>query len=84
MILYQTFVVFVLWKKDGSKKWFPSVVGGGENPKGPVKKIDISIFCLGIREIVQSDFGKKLPIIHTGKVQEMAEWKMESMSVCVG
>ena len=67
MILYQTFVVFVLWKKDGSKKWFPSVVGGGENPEGTVKKTDISIFCLGIREIVQSDFDKKIAYNSYGK-----------------
>ena len=56
----QKFVVFVLCNKYGSKKWLPVVVVGGENPKWSVKKTDISIFCLGIREIFQLYFGKKI------------------------
>ena len=44
----RAFVVTVIWRVDGSKKWFPSIAG--DNPSWKVGQNDDK-YCIGVREV---------------------------------
>jgi hypothetical protein len=52
----KTFLVFVVWRVDGSKKWFPSVIG--DNPSWPVVQADLKKYRLGMREVTEHEGGE--------------------------
>jgi len=52
----RTFLVYIVWRVDGSKKWFPSVIG--DNPSWPVVQADLKKYRLGVREVTEHEGGE--------------------------
>ena len=52
----RTFLVYIVWRVDGSKKWFPSVIG--DNPSWPVVQADLKKYRLGVREVTAYEGGE--------------------------
>ena len=40
------YLVFVVWRDNGSRKWYPSVMG--DNPSWSVIEVEKKRFCLGL------------------------------------
>jgi len=56
MSLDRIFLAYIVWRVDGSKIWFPSVIG--DNPSLLVVQTYLKKYCLGVREVTEHEGGE--------------------------